>query len=336
MTDYVELKRLKASRKYQMALEASINPHLGTLFAELVTRDDVRLAMKKVMQKQPAGKTPRHRPRGGIEAARTYVTVLRKLFAWAMDEGKIRRKDNPASDMAKNLPRKRRGERVLSMDEIRLVWRAASTLGYPFGPVYQLIMLTGDRRGAWSNARKSQIDLNQKLLVVSAEDYKSDRVHVVPLVDQSVSILEWVLRHHAGRGGEFIFSGTEGRRGVQGWPRAHKRVFDACFAETGAQMRHWTPHDLRRTVASMIAATLGIEGERFLKRVLDHADGSATAIYNRYSYINELREVLSNWTADLTKDQPAWSFVPYDSRAQIPAVAAILQTKIHDAAQGKF
>ncbi len=322
---------MKATRKYQMALETSINPHLGTLFAELVTRDDVRVAMKKVMQKQPASKAAGRRPRGGVEAARTYVTVLRKLFAWAMDEGKLRRKDNPASDMAKNLPRKRRGERVLSMDEIRLAWRAASTLGYPFGPVYQLIMLTGDRRGAWGNARRSQIDLNQKLLIVSAEDYKSDRVHVVPLVDHSLSILQWVLRYHVGRKGEFIFSGTQGQGPVQGWPRAQKRMLDACFAETGEQMRHWTPHDLRRTVASMIAATLGIEGERFLKRVLDHADGSATAIYNRYSYINELREVLSNWTTELTRDQPAWSLAPYDYREQIPIVGSIFPPRIDDA-----
>jgi site-specific recombinase XerC len=109
------------------------------------------------------------------------------------------------------------------------------------------------------------------------------------------------------------FAATDGTDGVSGlgWSRAQERIMQACFAETGEQMRPWTPHDLRRTVASMIAEALGIEGERFLKRVLDHADRSATEIYNRYSYIRELRKVLNDWTTELTRDQPSWSFAPY-------------------------
>lgn len=62
----------------------------------------------------------------------------------------------------------------------------------------------------------------------------------------------------------------------------------------------WTPHDLRRTVATRIAEQLGVGGEQFIKRVRGHADGSVTAIYNRYGYVKEMREVLQRWTADLT------------------------------------
>jgi integrase len=226
------------------------------------------------------------------------------MFTWGLDEGKLKRK----------------GERVLSLVEIRIAWRAAATLGYPFGPVYQQIMLAGDRRGAWGKAKRSQIDLRQGLLVVSADDYKSDRVHVVPLVPESVAILEHVYRSHPCHGGEYIFSGTDGVSFLQGWSRAQHRILQAAFAETGETMRPWTPHDLRRTVASMIAGALGIEGERFLKRVLDHADGSATEIYNRYSCIRELRRVLGNWTLELTRDQPAWSFAPYQLDARLSGI----------------
>jgi integrase len=320
----VALKKLKAARKYQMAIDTSINPYLGTLLAELVTRDDVRGAMKKVMIKVPRGEGARDRPKGGTEAARTFVTVLRRMISWGRDEKKLKRADNPASNMAKNLPKKRKGERVLSLEEIRIAWRAAATLGYPFGPVYQQIMLTGDRRGAWGKATRSQIDLRQGLLVVSADDYKSDRIHVVPLVPESVAILEYVYRNHPCHGGEYVFSGTDGVSFLQGWSRAQNRIMAAAFAETGETMRPWTPHDLRRTVASMIAEALGIEGERFLKRVLDHTDGSATEIYNRYSYIRELRRVLGNWTVELTRDQPSWGFAPYrlDTRlSRIPIAA---------------
>ena len=311
MADYVKMKGLKAERKYQMAIDVSINPYIGQILADVCSREDVRDALKKVMVKQLRGTGPRDRSKGGKEAARTMVTVLRKMFAWGSDEGKITRKDNPVSGMAKNLPKKKRGERVLSLDEMRLVWRGAATLGYPFGPTYQQIMLSGDRRGAWGRAKASQIDFPQKLLIVSADDYKSDRVHVVPLVPESVSILEWVYAAHPRHNGEYIFSGTDGERPLQGWSRAQERILKACCAETGEEMRRWTPHDLRRTVATMIAQALGIEGERFLKRVLDHADGSATAIYNRYSYVRELREVLGNWASELLRDQPSSSFAPY-------------------------
>lgn len=61
----------------------------------------------------------------------------------------------------------------------------------------------------------------------------------------------------------------------------------------------WTPHDLRRTVATRIAEQLGVGGEQLIKRVLGHADGSVTAIYNRYGYVKEMREVLERWSEDL-------------------------------------
>jgi len=40
-----------------------------------------------------------------------------------------------------------------------------------------------------------------------------------------------------------------------------------------------------------------------IKRVLGHADGSVTAIYNRYGYVKEMRAVLEHWAQDLTADQ---------------------------------
>lgn len=56
----------------------------------------------------------------------------------------------------------------------------------------------------------------------------------------------------------------------------------------------------RRTVATRIAERLGVGGEQLIKRVLGHADGSVTAIYNHYGYVKEMRAVLEEWAADLT------------------------------------
>jgi integrase len=75
----------------------------------------------------------------------------------------------------------------------------------------------------------------------------------------------------------------------------------AICAESGERtVVPWTPHDLRRTVATRIAEQLGVGGEQLIKRVLGHADGSVTAIYNRYGYVKEMRTVLENWARELT------------------------------------
>ena len=167
-------------------------------------------------------------------------------------------------------------------EEARIVWRAAEALGYPFGPAYQLILLTGCRPGEWARARWPWIDLTQGLCVIPAERYKSDHVHVVPLVAEAVTILDRVLKNLRGQSGDYIFSGTDGRRPLAGWPKAQERMMRAICAVSGERaVDPWTPHDLRRTVATRIAEQLGVGGEQLIKRVLGHADGSVTAIYNR-------------------------------------------------------
>ena len=109
-----------------------------------------------------------------------------------------------------------------------------------------------------------------------------------------------VLTTFRGRSGDFVFSGTDGKKPIMGWPKAQARMMRAICAVSGErQVNPWTPHDLRRTVATRIAEQLGVGGEQLIKRVLGHADGSVTAIYNRYGYIKEMRAVLEQWAADL-------------------------------------
>ena len=301
LADYVKMKELRALRKYQMALDVHVLPEMGKVLADVLNREQVRKLIKKAMVRVPRGSAPRDRPHGGKEAARSVVSVLRKMINWGIDEGLLKRKDNPVSGMEKNLPKKKQKERVLSVDEARIAWRAAETLGYPFGPTYQLIMLTGCRPGEWSKSRRPWIDLKQALAVIPADGYKSDHVHVVPLVPQAVAILEDVLSDHCGQSGDHLLSGTDGKRRLSGWTKAKARMVRAICAVSGEHVRvPWTPQDLRRTVATRIAEQLGVGGEQLIKRVLGHSDGSVTAIYNRYGYVKEMRAVLERWAEELT------------------------------------
>lgn len=304
LADYVRMKELRALKKYEGAIRIHIVPGIGNVLADVLSREQVRGIVKKVMVRAPRGDGPKDRPRGGKEAARTVVGVLRKMINWGIREKLLKRPDNPVTGMEDNLPKKRRKERVLSLEEARIAWRAAGTLGYPFGPIYQAILLTGCRPGEWSACRRSYVDLKQALLVLPADAYKSDHVHVVPLVPLAVTILEDVLTHHRGQRGEHVFSGTDGEKRLSGWTKGHARMLRAICAISGERtLIPWTPHDLRRTVATRIAEQLGVGGEQLIKRVLGHSDGSVTAIYNRYGYVKEMRAVLEKWAADLTADE---------------------------------
>jgi integrase len=79
-------------------------------------------------------------------------------------------------------------------------------LGYPFGPVYRLILLTGCRQGKWSRCTRSCIDIDEALLVLPSAAYKSDHVHIVPLVPEAVDILRPILSDSPCESGDYIFS----------------------------------------------------------------------------------------------------------------------------------
>jgi integrase len=318
-SDYIEMKELRALGKYTGALRVHIIPRLGDTLADTLTREQVRRLLKEVMVRTPRKAGPKERRRGGKEAARTVVAVFRKMISWGIAEELLRRRDNPVSGMESNLPKKRKKERVLSLEEARVVWRAAETLGYPFGPAYQLILLTGCRPGEWARARRQWIDLKQNLCVIPAEGYKSDHVHVVPLVDEAARILTHVLTAFEGRSGDFIFSGTDGKKPIAGWPKAQARMMRASCAVSGdLSVDRWTPHDLRRTVATRIAEQLGVGGEQLIKRVLGHTDGSVTAIYNRYGYVKEMRAVLEQWAADLTLRERNTQLASHRAGSELP------------------
>jgi integrase len=256
---------------------------VGDVDAEMLTRDEVREALKKVMIPKARGNGPPNRPRGGKKVAKVLLGALRHMIAWGSEEGKLKRNDNPASGMEKNSPKKKQGERVLSLDEANAAWRTAGTLGYPFGLAYRLILLTGCRPGEWSKCVRLFVDRDQSLPVLPAISYQSDHVQVVPLMAEAAEILRHVLTDILCQSGEYIFSGIDGRGPLAGWSRAQDRILKAVCAESGNRvLEPRTPHDLRRTVATRIAEALDIGGQ-LIKKVVGRSDGSVTAVYNRRS-----------------------------------------------------
>lgn len=179
-----------------------------------------------------------------------------------------------------------------------MVWQAAQDCGYPFGTHAQLMLLTGCRMDEWASAEESWIDLEEALNVVPSDSYKSDHVHVTPLVPAAVDILKRTPKRTSG---PHILSSTGGSTPIQGIAKFfNTRLKAQIIANTGSAIaKKITSHTLRRTVATRIAEILGDEGDKLIKRVLGHSDGSVTAIYNRYGYVREMRRALEAWAAEL-------------------------------------
>ena len=299
MTQHIHSRELDSARKYELSFSTHINPRIGRLLAERLTREQVRDVMDAARIRRPRPNGHRGGRIGGLEAARTAMAVLRHMFTWAIDEGKIKRDDNPVSRIDRNLPKAKHREVVLSLNEARLVWQAAESIGYPFGTHVQLMLLTGCRLDEWASARYSWIDLDEALMVIPAREYKSDHVHIVPLVTQALAILRRVPKPTKG---EYLLSTTDGRVPIQGVSKFYRiRLLDEILAITGDKFpKRFTSHDLRRTVATRLAESLGDQGDKLIRRVLGHSDGSVTAIYNRYGYVKEMRRALEQWANDLT------------------------------------
>ena len=81
--------------------------------------------------------------RGSPVTARRLHSHLHRFFRWCVGRGIL--DANPMADLPKPGNETKR-ERVLTDDELLAVWNAAEKLGWPFGPITQLLMLTGARR----------------------------------------------------------------------------------------------------------------------------------------------------------------------------------------------
>src|SRR5262249_10874978 len=158
-------------------------------------------------------------------------------------------------------------------------WPRFVALGYPFGPFFQMALVTGQRREEVARMRWADIDMDAQLWILPAEATKAARGHAVPLSPLAVALLKDLPKL-----GTFVFT-TARDRPISGFSKAKARL-DAMDGSSRATVSaSWTIHDLRRTAATEMGR-LGVS--RFvIGKVLNHADRSVTGIYDRHLYLQE-------------------------------------------------
>ena len=104
---------------------------------------------------------------GSPAASNSTQAALSKLFAWTVEEDVLQA--SPCLGVKKRVPLVRR-DRVLSDDELRLIWLAAGEVGGPSGHLIRLLSLTGARLQEWGEARWSEIDLAERVFHLPADE----------------------------------------------------------------------------------------------------------------------------------------------------------------------
>ncbi len=101
--------------------------------------------------------------------AKNLHAALRPLFKRAAKRHKLG--GNPAEDIELDLPDITRDS--LTTAELKKIWLAANEMPYPFGPIIQLLILTGQRRSEVSGMRGTEVDLDESVWIIPASRAKS-------------------------------------------------------------------------------------------------------------------------------------------------------------------
>jgi len=221
-------------------------------------------------------------------AANHALAAIRKFFNWCVERGLL--EHSPCAGVRKPAKESSR-DRVLSDAELTAIWNGADRLGYPYGAMVQLLLLTAQRRGEVAGMRWTHLDLEGMTWSLPAALTKNGRAHVVPLTSRAIEVLTSLPRLHD----ELVFPAARGAgTSVSDFSRA-KRALDRLAGIEG-----WTLHDLRRTVATGMAR-LGV-APHVVERILNHVSGTfggVAGVYNRFHYLPEMKAALDLWATHI-------------------------------------
>lgn len=225
------------------------------------------------------------------------LVAIKVFFTWCERQGYLER--SPVALLAARTRQKSR-DRVLTDKELAAVWNAAKTESYPYGPIVQLLILTGQRRTEIGSLRWEWISRADQEITYPREFTKNKRPHAIPYTDTVKKIVELLPRID---NAEYLFPAARSTaRGkltttFNGWSKA-KKAFDAKLIGVSP----YTLHDLRRTFSSKLAE-LGTPIQ-VTEKLLNHVSGTlggVAGVYNRYTYLPEMRKALETYETHLLK-----------------------------------
>lgn len=268
-------------------------------------RDVTRLDIIKLLDDMRAAEIP-------VQANRV-LTALKPFFSWCVERRYI--EDNPVAGIKKPTSEVSR-DRVLSDDELRLVWLASESLSPAYQAWLRILILTGARKAETALARWPHVDLRSGVWRIPGSIAKNGKEHRIALSPLATSVFQNVPKEDAPSSivtkpgeGRFVFSTTAGLSRINEFTRTKRRLDLRIHAlkceharNTGLDldsiepMPHWVFHDLRRTVGTGMAR-IGIP-PYVVELVLNHTPREikgVAAVYNQHRYQAEKADAWDRW-----------------------------------------
>lgn len=285
----------KATVKFGVALDLYIQNHVEKLKPK--TAYDTKRQLNKHFRPKLQHERLSDLTRGAIaeittglvgtpSEARHAHTAITGFFRWATDQSLDQ---NPILGLKPPAKQGRRSH-TLSDADLRTVYLHALEQESGYGKIVRLLILTGQRIKQMTHLRGEFIDRRKKLIEWPPELMKSNRRHVIPygaLAGKIIATLPTEGLCFPGRVGE--------GKPMSGFSKL-KEEFDLGCAVSG-----YTHHDFRRTMRTALAG-LKVPREH-AERLLDHRSvtmSDVEAIYDRFQYIDEMRDAIEAWESHLS------------------------------------
>jgi integrase len=256
----------------QRYLDVEILPTWKHRKVKEIARRDVRVIIERIVD------------RGSPIAANRCLAVIRKMLNYGVANDWL--DANPAALIEKPGQEQSR-ERVLTDDEIRLVWAACEAERPAMAALQKLRLLTAQRGGELSQIMWT--DIEGSWLTLRADTTKNKKAHRVYLTPTARALVDALPRIVDC---DYVFPGASGNRPCSDHKKAGQRIQAHVLAELQAEddsIEHFDfrGHDLRRTASTKMAEA-GIS-QTDIAKVLNHVEGGpkSTHVYNRYQYDRE-------------------------------------------------
>jgi integrase len=262
---HVTAKGLLSGREIRRYLDNHILPAWGGREFTSIKRSDVTKLLDDIEDNS------------GPVAADKVLAIISGMCRWFAS-----RSDDYNSPIIRGMRRSSNKERartrILSDDEIRLVWIKAEGT---FGDLVKLLLLTAQRRHKVLTMKWSDVSVDGMWTVANGNSREKGTGHELVLPKMALDIIRARPRLASN---EYVFAGP-GSSYYQSYARGKVALDQA----TGP-LPQWQLHDLRRTARSLMSR-LGIRSE-VAENLLGHVQPGIVGVYDRHKYVEEKHEAL--------------------------------------------
>ncbi|WCG84012.1 tyrosine-type recombinase/integrase [Pectobacterium sp. A5351] len=285
-------RKKKGQKEVRRTLENDAVAKLGARVAADITRKDIVELVNGVIE------------RGAKVQAGNLLRELSSAYEFAIGLGRFDDSfANPAL-LAKSSLRQtnikltcERGTRILSEKELAkfLHWLPGSAFTPTIKNVLRLTLWTGCRTGEVCNMAWDDVDLEKG--TIHLRETKTGVERYVQLSTQAIDFLK-ILRLTSDK---YLFPSQATKLPIQ---QKYLTENSWRLRENGQMLDipHWTPHDLRRTVRTVLSR-LQCPNE-VAEAVLGHTRGGVEGIYNLCKYDAECKKWLQTWADYLDNLDP--------------------------------